>query len=63
MAAKPKPADPTATDAPRSNESPVERFRRLRETEQGWEPEMWAKMAEQGWLAIAVPEGASTLRS
>ena len=22
----------------------------------GWEPTMWAKMAEQGWLAIAVPE-------
>lgn len=39
-----------------ANESPVERFRRLRETEQGWEPGMWAKMAEQGWLAIAVPE-------
>ena len=39
-----------------SNESPVERFRRLRDTDQGWEPEMWAKMAEQGWLAIAVPE-------
>lgn len=37
-------------------ESPVERFRKLRETERGWEPEMWAKMAEQGWLAIAVPE-------
>lgn len=39
-----------------SNESPVERFRKLRETDQGWEPGMWAKMAEQGWLAIAVPE-------
>jgi alkylation response protein AidB-like acyl-CoA dehydrogenase len=39
-----------------ANESPVERFRRLRETERGWEPEMWARMAEQGWLAIALPE-------
>ncbi len=39
-----------------ANESPVSRFRRLRETERGWEPEMWAKMAEQGWLAIALPE-------
>ncbi|MCR9093196.1 MAG: acyl-CoA/acyl-ACP dehydrogenase [bacterium] len=39
-----------------ANESPVDRFRKLRETEQGWEPAMWAKMAEQGWLAIAVPE-------
>lgn len=39
-----------------AHESPVERFRKLRETEQGWEPSMWAKMAEQGWLAIALPE-------
>ncbi len=39
-----------------ANESPVERFRKLRETEQGWEPSMWAKMAEQGWLAISLPE-------
>ncbi len=39
-----------------ANESPVSRFRRLRETERGWEPEMWAKMAEQGWLAISLPE-------
>ncbi|MEZ4289318.1 MAG: acyl-CoA dehydrogenase family protein [Myxococcota bacterium] len=39
-----------------ANESPVERFRKLRETERGWEPAMWAKMAEQGWLSIAIPE-------
>ena len=39
-----------------ANESPVERFRKLRESERGWEPEMWAKMAEQGWLSIEVPE-------
>ena len=39
-----------------ANESPVSRFRRLRETERGWEPDMWAKMAEQGWLAIELPE-------
>jgi alkylation response protein AidB-like acyl-CoA dehydrogenase len=39
-----------------ANESPVSRFRELRDTERGWEPEMWAKMAEQGWLAIEVPE-------
>ncbi len=39
-----------------ANESPVERFRRLRETERGWEPEMWSRLAEQGWLAIALPE-------
>jgi alkylation response protein AidB-like acyl-CoA dehydrogenase len=28
----------------------------MREDERGWEPEMWAKMAEQGWLSIAIPE-------
>ena len=39
-----------------ANESPVSRFRTLRDTERGWEPAMWAKMAEQGWLAIALPE-------
>jgi alkylation response protein AidB-like acyl-CoA dehydrogenase len=39
-----------------ANESPVSRFRALRDTERGWEPEMWAMMAEQGWLAIEIPE-------
>jgi alkylation response protein AidB-like acyl-CoA dehydrogenase len=39
-----------------ANETPVSRFRKLRDTERGWEPEMWAKMAEQGWLAISIPE-------
>ncbi len=39
-----------------ANESPVSRFRKLRDTERGWEPEMWAKMAEQGWFAIMLPE-------
>lgn len=37
-------------------ESPVERFRRMRDDERGWEPAMWAKMAEQGWLGIEIPE-------
>jgi alkylation response protein AidB-like acyl-CoA dehydrogenase len=38
------------------NDSPVERFRKLRETERGWEPAMWARMAEYGWLSVALPE-------
>ncbi len=38
------------------NDSPVERFRNLRTTERGWEPEVWAKMAEYGWQAVAFPE-------
>ncbi|MDC1294937.1 acyl-CoA/acyl-ACP dehydrogenase [Myxococcota bacterium] len=37
-------------------ESPVSRFRKLREDEIGWDKAMWAKMAEQGWLSIAIPE-------
>ena len=39
-----------------ANESPVDRFRKLREDEIGWDKAMWAKMAEQGWLSIAIPE-------
>ena len=39
-----------------ANETPVSRFRKLRDTERGWELDMWAKMAEQGWLAIEIPE-------
>jgi alkylation response protein AidB-like acyl-CoA dehydrogenase len=39
-----------------ANESPVERFRRLRDDDRGWEPSAWAKMAEQGWLAVCYPE-------
>lgn len=38
------------------NDSPVERFRKLRDTEQGWEPAMWARMGEYGWLGVAFPE-------
>jgi alkylation response protein AidB-like acyl-CoA dehydrogenase len=39
-----------------ANESPVERFRKLRDTERGWDPELWASMAENGWLGVAFPE-------
>jgi alkylation response protein AidB-like acyl-CoA dehydrogenase len=38
------------------DDSPVERFRKLRDTERGWEPEAWARMAEFGWLGIVTPE-------
>jgi alkylation response protein AidB-like acyl-CoA dehydrogenase len=39
-----------------ANDSPVERFRKLRDTDQGWEPSMWARMGEFGWLGVAYPE-------
>ena len=38
------------------NDSPVERFRKLRDTDRGWEPAMWARMGEFGWLGVAFPE-------
>jgi alkylation response protein AidB-like acyl-CoA dehydrogenase len=38
------------------NDSNTERFRKLRETERGWEPEMWERMGEMGWLGVPFPE-------
>ena len=38
------------------NDSPVERFRKLRDTERGWDPTTWARMGEFGWLGVAFPE-------
>jgi alkylation response protein AidB-like acyl-CoA dehydrogenase len=38
------------------NDSPVERFRKLRDTERGWDTDMWSRMGELGWLGIAFPE-------
>jgi alkylation response protein AidB-like acyl-CoA dehydrogenase len=38
------------------NESPSETVRRLMDTPEGMSPELWAKIAEQGWLGLIVPE-------
>jgi alkylation response protein AidB-like acyl-CoA dehydrogenase len=38
------------------NDSPVERFRKLRESERGWDPSTWAQMGEMGWLGVPFPE-------
>lgn len=38
------------------NESGVERFRKMRSTDQGWEKEAWQKMADYGWLGLAISE-------
>jgi alkylation response protein AidB-like acyl-CoA dehydrogenase len=38
------------------NDSGPERFRKLRESERGWEPAMWERMAEYGWLGVVYPE-------
>jgi alkylation response protein AidB-like acyl-CoA dehydrogenase len=41
--------------------SPVERFRRTRNTDQTWESEVWRTMGEYGWLGIAFPEDVGGL--
>ena len=38
------------------NDSPVERFRKLRDTERGYDVDAWARMGEMGWLGVAFPE-------
>jgi alkylation response protein AidB-like acyl-CoA dehydrogenase len=38
------------------DDSPVERFRKLRESERGWDTATWARMGEMGWLGVAFPE-------
>ena len=38
------------------NDSPVERFRKQRESERGYELDAWARMGEMGWLGVAFPE-------
>jgi alkylation response protein AidB-like acyl-CoA dehydrogenase len=36
--------------------SPVERLRRLRDDERGWEPAVWRQMGDLGWLGIPFPD-------
>jgi alkylation response protein AidB-like acyl-CoA dehydrogenase len=42
-------------------ESPVSRFRKLREHEVGWEKATWKQMGELGWLALPFPESVGGL--
>ncbi len=39
-----------------ANDSNAERFRKLRESELGWEKSMWERMGEYGWLGVPFPE-------
>jgi alkylation response protein AidB-like acyl-CoA dehydrogenase len=39
-------------------QSPVERLRKLRENEIGWDRKVWAQMGELGWLGVPFPESA-----
>jgi alkylation response protein AidB-like acyl-CoA dehydrogenase len=43
------------------SDSPVGRLRRLRDSDLGWEKEVWQKMAELGWLGVMFPESAGGL--
>lgn len=47
----------------RKTRSSVERFRKLRDDEQGrgWSSELWAEMGELGWLSVCFPEEAGGL--
>jgi alkylation response protein AidB-like acyl-CoA dehydrogenase len=38
------------------NESPVARFRKLRDDDIGYDPAVWKKMGDLGWLGVAFPE-------
>src|SRR5689334_22445993 len=38
--------------------SPVERLRKLRESDIGWDRKVWAQMGELGWLGVPLPESA-----
>ena len=38
------------------NESPVERFRKLRDDDTGYDSAVWRKMGELGWLGVPFPE-------
>ena len=38
------------------DKSPIETVRRLIEEERGYDPAVFAEMAELGWLGIAIPE-------
>ncbi|MEM8609387.1 MAG: acyl-CoA dehydrogenase [Myxococcota bacterium] len=38
------------------NESPVERFRKLRDSDIGYDPATWKNMGDLGWLGVAFPE-------
>jgi alkylation response protein AidB-like acyl-CoA dehydrogenase len=51
--------DTAATFA--KKESPITRFRALREDELGFDRAVWKKMGELGWLGIALPEAAGGL--
>src|SRR5262245_3160299 len=38
------------------NDSNPERFRKLRTIDRGWEPAMWERMGEMGWLSLPCPQ-------
>ena len=39
-----------------ASEFPPERIAELAESDEGWDPELWSKMAELGWTGLSIPE-------
>jgi alkylation response protein AidB-like acyl-CoA dehydrogenase len=52
-------ADTVSTFA--KKESPVERVRKIRTNDIGWDKDVWRRMGELGWLGVAMPEAAGGL--
>src|SRR5689334_17524392 len=42
-------------------ESPVERVRKIRTNDAGWDKGVWRHMGELGWLGVAMPEAVGGL--
>lgn len=42
-------------------ESPITRARTLRDDERGWDPAVWKKMADLGWMSLPFPESVGGL--
>lgn len=38
------------------DKSPIEKVRKLMESDLGYDPDVWAEMGQLGWLGIAIPE-------
>jgi alkylation response protein AidB-like acyl-CoA dehydrogenase len=39
-----------------ASEFPPERIAKLAESDEGWDPDLWSKMAELGWTGLSIPE-------
>ena len=42
------------------DKSPIDRVRKLMESDLGYDAEIWAEIAALGWTAIAIPEAVDS---